>query len=231
MNNVILCGYREWAFEIFSRISKHPKLNILSIITSNQQFKDNIDKFESENVDYILFIGWSWIIEKHITQKYLCLGIHPSDLPNFRGGSPLQHQIIQGISKSKVTLMTLADDKIDAGEIWLKEDLNLSGDTMNEVFENLIDSSVRLLNLFFEGFPYISPQNQDVKTGSFFKRRKPEESKLEREDFFNKSLLELYNFIRSLTDPYPNAYIEDNAGRKLYFTGVKFVDNDKNSNK
>lgn len=45
---------------------------------------------------------------------------------------------------------------------------------------------------------------------------------LTKEDFNTKSLYELYNIIRCLTYPYPNAYLEDNNGNRLYFTGVRY---------
>lgn len=151
------------------------------------------------------------------------MGIHPSNLPDFRGRSPLQHQIIHGLTKTKVTLMTLSPDKIDAGDIWLKEDLDLSGDTMNDVFENLITSSTKLLYSFFNEYPKIEATEQNIKNGTYFKRRKPEESKLSKEDFANKTLKEIYNFIRSLTDPYPNAYLEDEFGNKLVFKNVTYI--------
>lgn len=224
MINAILCGYREWAFQIFEKISENPNLNVIATIKSNPEFNERIKQFEPKNIDFILFIGWSWIIENEITQKFLCLGIHPSNLPDFRGGSPLQHQIIQGLTKTKVTLMTLSVDKIDAGDIWLKEDLDLSGDSMRDVFENLILSSTKLLNSFLNKYPEIKPTAQNIQNGSYYKRRKPEESKLLRNDFSNKSLKELYNFIRSLTDPYPNAYLEDEFGNKLVFTNVTFIE-------
>ena len=61
-------------------------------------------------------------------------------------------------------------------------------------------------------------------TGKFWiKRRTPEESRIKIEDFKNKSLKEIYNTIRSLTDPYPNAYLEDSAGNRLYFKEVKYI--------
>lgn len=68
MNNAILCGYREWAFRIFDNISEHPNINVIASIKSNQEFKDTIKKFDPKNIDFILFIGWSWIIENEITQ-------------------------------------------------------------------------------------------------------------------------------------------------------------------
>lgn len=223
MINVVFCGYRIWANEIFDQLKNHPRLNLVGRFYSNEEFIQNIYQIDHKSADLILFIGWSWIIDKKITKKYLCLGLHPSDLPQFRGGSPLQHQIIQGIKNSKVTLMTLSDDKIDAGDIWLKEELDLTGDSMHEVFKNIVTGSVKLLDSFFNSYPKIKPYPQNVKEGTYFKRRNLEDSRLNRFDFTNKSLEELYNFIRSLTDPYPNAYLEDDEGNKLVFKGVTYI--------
>jgi methionyl-tRNA formyltransferase len=59
--------------------------------------------------------------------------------------------------------------------------------------------------------------------GSYFKRRKPAESKITYEDLNTKSLSEIYDFIRCLTDPYPNAYMEDQNGNRLIFKEVHYV--------
>jgi methionyl-tRNA formyltransferase len=222
MAKVILCGYRDWAIQIFDEIKLFKNIHVVDIITSNEDYLQKENKFDA-NVDLILFIGWSWIIPKEITEKFLCLGIHPSDLPFYRGGTPLQHQIINGINKTKITLMTLSSAKLDAGEIWLKEDLDLSGDTISTVFNHLVESSVNLLRRFFGLFPNIKPVEQDITKGSYYNRRKPSESKLPINSLKEKSLKELYDFIRALTDPYPNAYIEDEEGNKLIFKEVRYI--------
>ena len=98
------------------------------------------------NADLIVFLGWSWIIPNEITKKYLCVGIHPSDLPDYRGGSPIQHQIINGIIETKISLMTISE-KLDGGDIWLKHDLDLRGDTIEIIFKNLEESSIALFNV------------------------------------------------------------------------------------
>ena len=46
--------------------------------------------------------------------------LHPSALPKFRGGSPIQNQIIRNIKNSKVTLFKM-NEKIDAGPIILSK--------------------------------------------------------------------------------------------------------------
>lgn len=219
--NVVCCGYRDWANLIFNFLESLPNLNILRTIKTFEEYKE----FEANpnlEVDLILFIGWSWIIPDSFTESYLCLGIHPSDLPNYRGGSPIQNQIINGVINTKVSLITLSS-KLDAGDIWQKQDLTLQGDSIDSIFENIVQSSILLLESFFSNYPNIKPQTQDVFKGSYFKRRKPEDSKLRLEDISSMTLIELYNFIRCLTDPYPNAYIEDKEGNKLYLKNVNFA--------
>jgi methionyl-tRNA formyltransferase len=222
MTKVILCGYRDWAKNIFEKVSLHPNVKILDTISSQDEYLRKVSGFKSD-IDLILFVGWSWIIPKETTDKFLCLGIHPSDLPYYRGGSPLQHQIINGVIKSKVSLMTLSSVKLDAGEIWIQEELNLGGKNMTEVFNNITKSSIKMLNVFFDNYPDIFPVDQDITLGSYFKRRTAQESRITIEQMNKLSLIEIYNFIRSLTSPYPNAYLEDDYGNKLFFNEVTYV--------
>lgn len=221
MINVILCGYRSWAKEIFDDISTHKNVNIIYKINNYEEYK-NIEKQFEDNIDLILFIGWSWIIPPETTNKYLCLGIHPSDLPNYRGGSPIQNQIINGVVDTKVTLITLSD-KLDGGDIWLKENLSLEGEKIDDIFKNIVKSSIKLLNNFFDKYPNIQPIKQDLSKGSYYKRRTPNQSLISKENFQKMSLLEIYNTVRCLTDPYPNVYLEDEEGNKLFLTGVKYI--------
>jgi len=218
---VIFCGYRSWALNIIDEINKHKKINSCEVISSKEEYDFKFNKLVI-NADLIVFLGWSWIIPKEITNKYLCVGVHPSDLPDYRGGSPIQHQIINGIIQTKISLMTISE-KLDGGDIWLKQDLDLGGDTIEIIFKNLEESSIALFNIFFDFYPNINPIKQDLTKGSYFKRRRLDESRIKIEDFKNKPLKEIYNIIRCLTDPYPNAYFEDSDGNRLYFKEVKYM--------
>ena len=122
-----------------------------------------------------------------------------------------------------MSLFTLAS-KIDSGEIWLKDDLCLKGDDMNSIFDKIIKSSTSLINDFIEMYPDIQSSKQNLEEGSYFKRRKPEQSKLKKNDIEKMSVKSIYNFIRCLTDPYPNAYFEDDKGDKVLFKEVSFIE-------
>jgi methionyl-tRNA formyltransferase len=220
-NKVLFCGYRDWAKKIIKELKESDSYIFIDQIDSKEEFNEKI-KYFLHDIDMVIFIGWSWIIPKEITSSVLCIGIHPSDLPQFRGGSPIQHQIIKGLKHSKVSLMTLSQDKLDAGDIWAKNDFSLEGENMGVIFNNIVISSVQMLSEFLTKYPNIKPEKQDLNKGSYFKRRKPEESKIMQAELSKIPLEDLYNKIRCLTDPYPNVYIEDEYGNRLYIDGVKF---------
>ena len=145
---VIFCGYRSWALNIIDEIKKHKKINSCEIITSKEEYDFKFNKLVI-NADLIVFLGWSWIIPKKITNKYLCVGMHPSDLPDYRGGSPIQHQIINGVIETKISLMTISE-KLDGGDIWLKNYLDLRGNNIECIFKNIEKSSIVLFNNFLD---------------------------------------------------------------------------------
>jgi len=219
---IVFLAYREWALDVVRIVaSENYQSHTFETLTSTQALHEYVHESLDTEIVFIA-IGWSWIIAPYITKRFLCLGVHPSDLPSYRGGSPLQHQIIDGITITRCSLFKL-EEKLDSGEIWGKSDLSLKGDSMDEVFENVKAASVNLLSSFIKSYPEIRTEAQDLASGNYVKRRKPEESQLFPEDFNFSDVTALYNKIRCLTAPYPNAYIEDEKGNRLFFEKVHFT--------
>ena len=206
--NVAFMGYRDWALKIFKALE--PMRAILTPTDISQ-------------ADVVLYYGWSEMIQKELYENKICLILHPSPLPKYRGGSPLQHQIINGEKESAVTILR-ASDKLDAGAIYSQTPFSLEG-TLDEIFERIVDIAIddtqKVLEQIERDMFYEDPKGtlQDETKATLFKRRKPEESELKIEDFKNKTSDELHNFIRALNDPYPNAFIRCKDGKKLYLTG------------
>tara|TARA_A100001201_G_scaffold8440_1_gene12910 strand:+ start:3857 stop:4489 length:633 start_codon:yes stop_codon:yes gene_type:complete len=194
---VWICAYREWALEIYDQVKNEITCNL---ITSKEQFNET--KF-NEN-DVIFFIGWSWIISDNIIQTHTCICLHPSPLPKYRGGSPLQHQIINGESLSAVTFFKMTN-KLDAGNILYQEYFSLKGN-LKDIFSRIIPLGTsgifRILN------SNVKEQPQDESQATFYKRRKPEDSEILIEDFKKHTAKKIHDKIRALQDPYPNAYIK-----------------------
>ena len=217
--NIIVLAYRDWALNVFEAIKGHTKIESYSLIRSTEEFNFLLEK-NTQKIDLIFVIGWSDILSDEIVDTYICVGMHPSDLPQYRGGSPIQNQIIDGITSTKASLFRLTS-KLDVGGVYLKESLSLKGDSMDDIFLNIQFSSIVLFNKFLDDFPDIAPVDQEYTDNPTYRRRNPSDSRITKEELNASDIRALYNKIRCLTDPYPNAYIEDADGKKLFISGVR----------
>lgn len=202
-------GYRDWAIDIYQNLKGElPEHEFLLQLSEADYCELAIAAFKP---DLLLFYGWSKIIPTNLVTNYNCLMLHPSPLPKYRGGSPLQNQIIRGETKSAVTIF-LMDEGIDTGPIAKQEELDLCG-TLNDIFDRISIVGLRLtLEIILEG---LSVHRQDEEEASYFSRRKPEDSEITIDELTSQSSLYLYNKIRMLQDPYPNPYIVTSDGKKL----------------
>ena len=139
--------------------------------------------------------------------------LHPSPLPKYRGGSPIQNQIIRGENKSAVTIFKM-NNVLDGGDIYYQIKISLAG-SLNEIFKRIVfygtKGTIKVLTS-----KKLKIRKQDSKKVTFFKRRNPDQSEITLKEIKNKSPDYIYNKIRMLDDPYPNAYIKLKNGKKLY---------------
>jgi len=175
------------------------------------------------NPKIIFFIHWSKIVPAKIFKNYYCVQFHSSDLPRFRGGSPIQNQIIRGIKKTKLSAFKMSE-KIDSGEIILKKNLNLNG-AAEKIYKEMEKKSLSMIKSIVQKKIKTYPQKGK---SSYFKRRSPNESNLNHVNI--KNLDFIYDFIRMLdAKGYPNAFIEF-KGYKIYLNNVKKQRNKINGN-
>ncbi len=213
--NVVFAGYRKWALDAFVQVISRTKNQIGTprIVSTPEE----LNRIEGS---VILGAGWSWILPESVIEKNEVIAlIHPSDLPEYAGGSPIQHQIIDGIVDTKASLFKVTKD-LDAGPIFLKEEMSLAGN-MNQIFKSLTDASVLLMTKFISSYPDLDEAPQVLSERVVKKRLQPKDSKIERKEFERHDTKKLYNLIRCREEPYPNVYIEDEKGR-LYFSKVRF---------
>ncbi len=207
-------GYRIWALNIYKFLKKRKNIRIYIF----KKKKDvSFKKIKKINPDYVLFYGWSEKISSNIINSFKCLMLHPSNLPKFRGGSPIQNQIIRGLNKTKLTLF-LMNNKLDAGPVYGKSKISLSSN-IKDIFKRIEDAGIKLTTKILN--KNIRPVIQNEKEKTIFKRRKPIESQITISELKNKDAKYLYNKIRMLTDPYPNAFIKTKDGKKLFILETK----------
>jgi len=205
---VACVGYRPWALNIYDRLSAGTDHTFL-IFRSRAQFK--VDVLDDFKPDLVLFYGWSWTVPSDLLERHTCLMLHPSPLPQYRGGSPIQNQIIEGKTSSKVSLFVMTDE-LDAGDLVGQQDLSLVG-TLDEIFNRMENAGVELTRLLLKHGLKRVPQDHSKAT--FRKRRTQGDSEITAEELASKPAEYLYNKIRMLAAPYPNAYILTADGKKL----------------
>lgn len=179
--------------------------------------KHNISVFQPDNIssqadaiikldiDIIITCAYGQIIPKNILDKpkYGCINVHASLLPKLRGGAPVHRAIINGNSKTGITIMYMAP-KMDAGDIISQVETDI-----------LVDDNVGSLHdrLSLMGRDLLIDTLPDIIAGNI-NRIKQDESKvtygwnIKREDEridFDKSKKEIFNQIRGL-NPWPGAY-------------------------
>lgn len=164
----------------------------------------------------ILAYGWSWLIPPCITDIAPVIILHPSPLPRYRGGSPIQHQILNGETESAVSLFW-ATEEIDAGPIIAQKRFSLSG-TLDEIFKRIEEVGVELtlpvLDLLAAG-AFVPGQKQNESEATEFRRRTPKDSEITPAEIAHKPAAYLADKIRCLAPPYPEAYMICGDGRKL----------------
>ena len=210
---IIYYAYRDWAINILSKILVQEKY----LINCN-----NYSIIDTIKPDLVFFIGWSEIIPNEIIENNTCICLHPSKLPKYRGGSPIQHQIINGEVKSAVSFFIM-NKKIDGGDLLYQPNLSLEG-SLKKIFKDIESIGIEYINKIILDYKNkeINIYTQDESESTFFKRRKESDSEIKIDEILNKEPLYLYNKIRALNDPYPNAFIKCKDGKKLYLLDTKY---------
>ena len=140
-----------------------------------------------------------------------------TDLPFGRGGSPLQNLIERGIKNTKISAIKCVKE-LDAGEIYLKKDFDISYGSAREIYARAGEIISKMIDEIIAAAPEPIPQVGEITE---FKRRKPEQSNIKDLDSIEK----IYDYIRMLdADGYPKAFLE-NEKIKFEFTNAKFENN------
>lgn len=156
--------------------------------------------------DFGLAIGWYYMIPRRIRDLFPrgVAGIHASLLPRYRGGAPLVWAIINGESKTGVSLFYF-DDGVDTGDLVAQREIRIAPeDTIRTVYDRAADVSVELVG---EYVPRIRANDaprvaQNHAEATCFPQRTPDDGLID----WSRGAREIRDFIRAQTRPYPGAF-------------------------
>ena len=145
------------------------------------------------------------------------LVVHESDLPQGRGFAPMAWQIIEGKGVIPICLIE-ADSEVDSGDIWIKDEIKLNGTELSNEWRDLQgQKTVDLCYRFVTNYEKLRPTAQ-LGEGSYYKRRKPVDSKLD----IKKSVEEQFNLLRVVDNEKYPAFFELHG--KQYILKIEGVD-------
>ncbi|MCI9250977.1 MAG: methionyl-tRNA formyltransferase [Lachnospiraceae bacterium] len=167
--------------------------------------------------EFVFFPHWSWLIPEEVYEHFNCVVFHMTDLPFGRGGSPLQNLLVRGIYHTKITAIKV-EAGLDTGDIYLKESLDISTGSADEIFSKISDIVFgRMIPRFIEEKLLLMHQEGEP---AVFSRRRPEQSEIPE----GLSQRQIYDYIRMLDgEGYPAAYTKCRNG-KVYYRNARLID-------
>ena len=170
--------------------------------------------------DLIITCAYGQLIPVSILKapKYGCLNIHPSPLPKYRGGAPIQRAVMNGDTSTEVCLMEMAE-RMDSGRVYARIPADIGPDeTASELFDQLEEPARILIREWLPKYlkGELPGEEQDESGVVIAPNIKREE---EQVHFQSEPLDQLYNHIRGLLDePMGYAMLE---GKRIKIARVR----------
>ncbi len=175
------------------------------LVLQPTNIKEEYQEIVNLNADIIITCAYGQIIPKELLRapRLGCINVHASLLPKLRGGAPIHKAIINGYSKTGITIMYM-NERMDEGDIISQKEVMIEEtDTASTLHDKLM---IVGRDLLLETLPSIldqtntrTPQNHSEATYAFTIKR--EEEKID----FSRTERQIINLIRGLNSS-PGAY-------------------------
>lgn len=90
-----------------------------------ERLKDNLETFKNIQCDLFVTASYGKILPKELLDMKLCINVHPSLLPKYRGATPIQSALLNGDKTTGVTIMK-TEVGMDDGDIILQKEVEIS---------------------------------------------------------------------------------------------------------
>lgn len=188
-------------------------------ITLLQNKNINSDQFKESlrgiNFNLIVSLAFNQIFKKPLLDmpKYGAINCHAGKLPDYRGRNILNWALINDEKEFGITVHFI-DEGIDTGDIIIQESFEIKD---SDNYKSLLDlAHLECGNLVYKAIKQIQKGNyktikqDEIGKGFYCIGRKEGDEKIN----WNQSSRDLFNFIRALCTPGPNAYSNLN-GKKI----------------
>lgn len=185
-------------------VAKNHNIPVFQFSNINKQ---GVEELKKLNADVMVTCAYGQILRKQILEltPHGVINIHGSVLPKYRGASPVQCALINGETKTGITILK-SGLGIDDGDVLLTaetdiEPVHTSVTLLNKLSLIGAEKIVQALDLIEQNKAVFTPQDNSQAT--YFKIFEKSDGKIN----FNKTSIELVNFLRGI-NPWPGAYFD-----------------------
>ena len=175
------------------------------LVLQPSNIKEDYQQIIDLEPDLIITCAYGQIIPRELLEapRLGCINVHASLLPKLRGGAPINRAIMEGHSKTGVTIMYMSE-RMDAGDIISQEEIPiLDTDTYTTLHDKLKilgrDLLMKTLPSIIDGTNERIPQDESQASYGFVIKKEDE-----RIDF-SKKRRQIVNLVKGLSQV-PGAY-------------------------
>jgi methionyl-tRNA formyltransferase len=195
-------------------------------IPGNVNDPDFLETVRNLDPDLVTMSGFSQILEPEFLDipQHGVVNLHAGKLPDYRGGSPMNWAIINGETMGTATIH-YATERIDAGGVLAEREFDIGWtDTIADVRDRTLDLFPEMLVNVVDEIEAgtQSVREFDVSNGTYWGSRLPQDGRI---GWTHMSATQVYNFVRSLTHPYPGAFTTY-EGERLYVWEASPIDDE-----
>tara|TARA_B100001057_G_scaffold492738_2_gene585739 strand:- start:2624 stop:3505 length:882 start_codon:yes stop_codon:yes gene_type:complete len=228
-------------------LKKKKKIEVIKVYLAKKNLNKNIEKLlkkksikfeiiknvndikiynfiKKKNIDFNVLAGFPYILKKKIiySAKVATINLHGGRLPEYRGGSPLNWQIINGEKYIGISILK-TEEKIDSGEIiiekkfLLKENYNIKKvhEIANKYFQKITYQAIEKLLKKKHKFKKIV-----LKKSNYYPQRSQSDGKINWKKMNSRKI---NNLIRACSHPYPGAFTFNSQKKKVTIFDAKLT--------
>ena len=203
-------GEARW-FESVAEVARIHRIPCLTPTSPNRP--EIVDAVRRLAPDLLLSVWYRRLLGPKLLAlpRVAALNLHGSLLPAYRGRAPLNWVLVNGETRTGVTLhhMTAV---ADAGDMVAQRSIDIEADdTASTLYDRMTKIGVDLL---LETYPAVlagaAPRiRQDDTRATTMPRRGPEDGRIE----WTWPAVRIFNMIRAVAEPYPGAFVGDGRAR------------------
>lgn len=200
----------------FESICENKKIKLIRV---QKDWTEVQAELQSSKPDILVISSFSKILPREIIHypRLGSLNVHPSLLPKYRGAHPIHWALLNDEKTTGVTIHTV-EEKVDTGKILAQKEIPiLNTDDINSLIAKTAKIGAELLLetllVLFSTTKTLNAHVQDEDIATFAPKRRPEDGKIE----WKSDTRNIFNLIRSLKSPYPNAFSFTSSNEKIEF--------------